>query len=170
MDAAGSRASTARGGAGKRMRWWYAIGLLLGVLRLLAATLPAAAAMRSAASIVLVVAAWLALIVAGRAAKRASLRPSAQAAAVGFCYGVPAGLVQVLFPPTPAQVAAALQKLQQKAHLTSAQLQLAQQRADAASAHWEGFVFAIVAYVLLGLLLGWIGSLLAGGAEDSRAV
>ncbi len=101
---------------------------------------------------------------------RASLRPSAQAAAVGFCYGVPAGLVQVLFPPTPAQVAAALQKLQQKAHLTSAQLQLAQQRADAASAHWEGFVFAIVAYVLLGLLLGWIGSLLAGGAEDSRAV
>ena len=148
------------------MLWWYGIGLLIGVLRLLIAMLPAGNAIRSLGAIVLPVAILLSLILAGRAAKQATLRPSLQAARVGVCYAVPSGLAKVLFPATPAQVASALQKL----HLTSAQRQLVQQRAASAATHWENFLAVIVVYVVLGLLLGWIGSLFGRGADESRAV
>lgn len=159
------------GGRDNRMLRWYAIGLLIGVVQLLVTGIvPSGNAIRSVASIVLGLAMLLSLVLAGRAARQASLRPSWQGALVGVCYGVPAGLASVLFPLTPAQVAASLQKAQQRLHLTSAQLQVAQQHADSAAAHWESFVTGIVVSVLLGLLLGWIGSLFGRGAEEYRAV
>ena len=149
---------------------WYGIGLLLGVLRLLVSALPAGNALRSGVAIVLLVAILVWLVLTGRAAKLAGLGAPLQALLVGVCYGVPAGLAKVFFPATPAQVAAALQKVQVKVHLTTAQLKLAQQHMESAAAHWEGFVTVIVVYGVLGLLLGWIGSLLGRGTEESRAV
>ena len=162
--------SPSGGATSKRMLRWYGIGLLLWVLRLLSALLPAGNAVRALGHVVLPLAILLTLILAGRAAKKAMQQPSVQGLLVAVCYGVPSGLVKVLFPATPAQVAAALQKLQQQVHLTSAQLHLAQQRADSAASHWEGFVIVVILYVLLGLLFGWLGSLFGRGGEESRAV
>ena len=69
---------------------WYLIGLVLGVWRLLAGLAPAGHAVGAA---VLPVGLLLLLVLA---AKRATIRPSLQAAFVALCYVVPAGLVKVL--------------------------------------------------------------------------
>ncbi len=171
MAAGDSGQSRSGGERFRTMLPWYAIGLLIGAVRLVVGgILPAGSAGLLVPSIVLALAMVLLLVWAGWTARRSKLRPSWQAALVGVWYGVPAGLTNVLFPLTPAQVAARLAKAQPRLHLTAAQLQLAQQGADSVASHWEGFAETIILYALLGLLLGWLGALFAPGTPGSRAV
>lgn len=166
MGVADSPQRIAQGGRNKRMLWWYALGLAIGVLRLATvATVPPDTPLRSTSTIVLIVAIVLTVGLAGWAAQRAGLRGSQHGALVGLWYAMPAGLADVLFPLTPAQVAVNFQKVQQKLHLTAAQVHLDEQTVERASTHWESFVAAMVVYAVLGFVLGSLGSLFAGGPK-----
>ncbi len=148
------------------MRVWYIAGLMGGVLSLgIGATVQPGAAIRAVLSVALTATALVVFALAGRTASQAGLRPSWLAALVGLCYGVPTGLVAVLFPPTSARLAALLRRR----HATAFEIQAAQ-HANTALIHWLSFVFSVVVFAGLGLILGWIGSRLARGSEASRAV
>ncbi len=148
------------------MQIWYAAALLLGGLNLAAgATLPVGSPLRSFLGILLFLSIAAVLVLAGREARRAALRPSWQGALAGICYAVPSGLVAVLFPPTLAELTAELRR----SHATSYQLQAAA-LSDTPAAHWSGFMIGVVVFAVLGLVAGWVGSFFGRQRDESGAM
>ena len=149
---------------------WMGAALGLGVLALVRqAVLPAGGPLSAVAGLVLDVALLVVLGWTGRAASRAGLRPAWQGALAGLIYGVAAGLSPILFPPSAKQVLRALNT--SHPGLPVAQAQAMVHFATSAVARLIGLGGAVLGAVLLGLLAGWVGSLLGRAARDaSRAV
>jgi len=104
------------------------------------------------------------LLWAGYAAKRRGRRPPIDGAAVGFLYGLIAGLGDIVNPTTFADERRFL--LARQAALRHSILKLSRSQIvhDArlyttAAAHWEAVLGSVLYGVLFGLVLGWVGSL-----------
>lgn len=103
---------------------------------------------------------------AGWEAKRVGRRPAIAGMYGMLFYGVPTAVSTLFIPVPTAQLLAAIRA--REPNLSAAQVHAA--AAYAASFVRLGAVVDVIAYILLGLLFGWIGSAFYRGPRDQQAV